>query len=251
MGRTPLIAGNWKMFKTGNEAVITAERLAELSRDVENTEIMIAPSFLSLPLVADAVKGTNIKTGAQNLFYEKQGAYTGEVSGDMIKAAGAQYVIIGHSERRQYFMETDDSVNKKIRAAIESGLIPVLCIGETKTQRDEEKAFFILDKQLKDGLKGFHSDELKNLIIAYEPVWAIGTGLTATPDQVNEIHQFIRSVIRTMFEASFSDAVRILYGGSVKPDNVSGLMKLKDVDGALVGGASLDADTFIEIIKFN
>ncbi len=251
MNRTPLIAGNWKMFKTGDEAVATAERLAELSRDVENTEIMIAPTFLSLPLVADAVKGTKIKTGAQNLFYENQGAYTGEVSGEMIKAAGAQYVIIGHSERRQYFMETDDSVNKKIKAAIEADLIPVLCIGETKTQRDEEKAFFILDKQLKDGLKGFHSDELKNLIIAYEPVWAIGTGLTATPDQVNEIHQFIRSVIRTIFEASFSDAVRILYGGSVKPDNVSGLMKLKDVDGALVGGASLDADTFIKIVKFN
>ncbi len=250
MSRTPLIAGNWKMFKTGNEAVSTAEKLAELTRDVENTDIMIAPTFLSLPLVADAVKGTNIKTGAQNLFYEKQGAYTGEVSGEMIKAAGAQYVIIGHSERRQYFMETDESVCKKIKAAIEAELIPVLCIGETKTQRDEKKAFFILDKQLKNGLKGFQPDELKDLVIAYEPVWAIGTGQTATPDQVNEIHEFIRSVIRTTFGGSFSDSVRILYGGSVKPENVSALMALNDVDGALVGGASLDAETFIKIIKF-
>ncbi len=250
MSRIPLIAGNWKMFKTGTEAVATAEKLAELARDVEYTEIMIAPTFLSLPLVAEAVKGTNIKIGAQNLFYEKQGAYTGEVSGEMIKAAGGQYAIIGHSERRQYFMETDESICKKIRAAMEADLKPILCIGETKTQRDEEKAFFILDKQIVDGLKGFNPDELKDLIIAYEPVWAIGTGQTATPDQVNEIHGFIRSVIRTMLGGSFSDSLRILYGGSVKPENVSDLMALNDVDGALVGGASLDADTFIKIIKF-
>lgn len=250
MNRKPLIAGNWKMFKTGGEAVSTAKRLAELSIDVKDTDIMIAPTLLSLPLVAEAVKGTNIKTGAQNLFYEKQGAYTGEVSGEMIKAAGAQYVIIGHSERRQYFMETNDSVRKKIKAAINADLIPVLCVGETKIQRDEDKAFFILDKQIGDGLKGFHSDELKNLILAYEPVWAIGTGKTATCDQVSEIHQFIRSVIRTMFGGEFADSIRILYGGSVKPENVSDLMALKEVDGALVGGASLDADTFIKIIKF-
>ncbi len=250
MSRIPLIAGNWKMFKTGVEAVSTAEKLAELCRDVKDTEIMIAPTFLSLPLVAEALKGTNIKTGAQNLFYESEGAYTGEVSGTMIKAAGAQYAIIGHSERRQYFMETNDSVRKKIKAAMEAKLIPVLCIGETEIQRDEEKTFFILDKQIGDGLKGFHSDGLNNLVIAYEPVWAIGTGKTATPDQVNEIHQFIRSVIRTIFGGDFADTVRILYGGSVKPGNVSDLMALKDVDGALVGGASLDADIFIKIIKF-
>ncbi len=246
-----MIAGNWKMFKTGGEAVDTAKKLAELCHDIKNTEIMIAPTFLSLPLVAEVLKETNIKTGAQNLFYEKQGAYTGEVSGDMIKAAGAQYVIIGHSERRQYFMETDESVCKKIKAAMEAELIPVLCIGETKIQRDEEKAFFILDKQMGDGLKGFHPDDLKELVIAYEPVWAIGTGQTASPGQVNEIHQFIRSVLRTMFGGSIADSVRILYGGSVKPDNVSDLMALEDVDGALVGGASLDADTFIKIVKFN
>ncbi len=251
MSRTPLIAGNWKMYKTGAEAVETATTLAHLCLNIQDVEVMIAPSFLSLPLVAASLKNTNINIGAQNLYFEKQGAFTGEVSADMIKAAGAQYVIIGHSERRQYFGETDTSVCKKIKAAIEVGLKPVFCIGESKTQRDDEKTFSVLDKQLSNGLKGFGSDELAQLVLAYEPVWAIGTGKTASIDQVRQVHQYLRSLLEQLFSKDFSDQTRILYGGSVKPENVKDLMGIEDVDGALVGGASLDADKFINIIKYN
>lgn len=251
MSRIPLIAGNWKMYKTGPEAVETARHLAQLISDIRGTEVMIAPTFLSLPLVAAAVEDTKVKIGAQNLYFEPQGAFTGEISAPMIKAAGAEYVIIGHSERRQYFFETDASVCKKIKAAIEVGLKPILCIGETAAQRDEEKTVSVLDKQVSDGLKGFGSDELKNLVLAYEPVWAIGTGKTAGVEQVNEVHQHLRSLLSTLFSGEFAARTRILYGGSVKPDNAKELMGIEDVDGALVGGASLDANMFINIIKYN
>ena len=250
MSRTPLIAGNWKMYKTGPEAVETAMELEKLCSDVTDVDVMIAPTYLSLPLVSTTLRDSGIKVGAQNLYFENQGAFTGEVSAEMIKAAGAEYVIIGHSERRQYFGETDLSVNKKIRAAIGSGLKPVLCIGETETDRDEEKTFSILDKQVSNGLKGLSFDELGNLVLAYEPVWAIGTGKTASIDQVDEVHQYLRSLLEKLFSKDFSGKTRILYGGSVKPDNVKELMGIKDVDGALVGGASLDSDTFINIIKY-
>ncbi|MEA2061179.1 MAG: triose-phosphate isomerase [Thermodesulfobacteriota bacterium] len=250
MSRIPLIAGNWKMFKTGPEAVATAEKLAALARDVKETEIMIAPTFLSLPLVSQKTENTNVKTGTQNLFYEKEGAYTGEVSAEMVRAAGAEYVIIGHSERRQYFGETDSSICLKIKSALNAGLRPVLCIGETEKEKDEKKTFSVLDKQIENGLKGFRSEELENLVLAYEPVWAIGTGKTATPEQVNEVHHYIRTLIEKLFDTRLAQGMRILYGGSVKPENVSDLMALEDVDGALVGGASLDADKFIQIIKF-
>jgi triosephosphate isomerase len=250
MSRTPLIAGNWKMYKTGPEAVETAMELEKLCSDVTDVDVMIAPTYLSLPLVSTALRDSGIKVGAQNLYFENQGAFTGEVSAEMIKAAGAEYVIIGHSERRQYFGETDLSVNKKIRAAIGSGLKPVLCIGETETDRDEEKTFSILDKQVSNGLKGLSFDELGNLVLAYEPVWAIGTGKTASVDQVDEVHQYLRSLLEKLFSKDFSGKTRILYGGSVNPDNVKELMGIKDVDGALVGGASLDADKFINIIKY-
>ncbi len=250
MSRTPLIAGNWKMYKTGPEAVETAMELEKLCSDVTDVDVMIAPTYLSLPLVSTTLRDSGIKVGAQNLYFENQGAFTGEVSAEMIKAAGAEYVIIGHSERRQYFGETDLSVNKKIRAAIGSGLKPVLCIGETETDRDEEKTFSILDKQVSNGLKGLSFDELGNLVLAYEPVWAIGTGKTASVDQVDEVHQYLRSLLEKLFSKDFSGKTRILYGGSVKPDNVKELMGIKDVDGALVGGASLDSDTFINIIKY-
>ncbi len=251
MSRTPLIAGNWKMYKTGPQAVETARALVQLCSNVQGVEVMIAPTFLSLPLVAAAIEGTDIKIGAQNLYFEKEGAFTGEICADMIKAAGAQYVIIGHSERRQYFGETDASVCRRIKAAIEAGLKPVLCIGESGTQREEEKTFSILDKQVSDGLKGLGSDELKDLVLAYEPVWAIGTGKTASIDQVNDVHQFLRSLLEKLFSKNFSSHTRILYGGSVNPGNAKDLMGIEDVDGALVGGASLDADKFINIIKFN
>ncbi len=250
MSRTPLIAGNWKMYKTGPEAVETAMELEKLCSDVTDVDVMIAPTYLSLPLVSTTLRDSRIKVGAQNLYFENQGAFTGEVSAEMIKAAGAEYVIIGHSERRQYFGETDLSVNKKIRAAMGSGLKPVLCIGETETNRDEEKTFSILDKQVSNGLKGLSFDELGNLVLAYEPVWAIGTGKTASVDQVDEVHQYLRSLLEKLFSKDFSGKTRILYGGSVNPDNVKELMGIKDVDGALVGGASLDADKFINIIKY-
>ncbi len=250
MNRIPLIAGNWKMYKTGPEAIETAKKLAILCSDVVNVDVMIAPTFLSLPLVSSGVQGSLLKTGAQNLYFEKEGAFTGEVSAEMVKAAGAEYVIIGHSERRQYFGETDETVCKKLRSAVNSGLKPVMCIGETETERDQEKTFLILDKQVSDGLKGFGSNELKDLVLAYEPVWAIGTGKTANTNQVAEVHQYLRSLLSRLFSKDFSSRIRILYGGSVKPENVKELMSIKDVDGALVGGASLDPEKFIKIIKY-
>jgi triosephosphate isomerase len=250
MNRIPFIAGNWKMYKTGPEAVETAKRLVNLCTDVEKVEVLIAPTFLSLPLVSNCVRGSCLKIGAQNLYFEKEGAFTGEVSAAMIKAAGAEYVLIGHSERRQYFDETDETICKKLRAAIQAGLKPILCIGETESERDQEKTFLILDKQVSDGLKGLGPDELKDLVLAYEPVWAIGTGKTANTRQVDEVHQYLRSLLSRLFSAAFSGRVRILYGGSVKPENAKELMNIKDVDGALVGGASLDPDKFIKIIKY-
>ncbi|MCP4672006.1 MAG: triose-phosphate isomerase [Desulfobacula sp.] len=250
MSRTPLIAGNWKMYKTGPQAVETALDLEKLCLDVTGVEVMIAPTYLSLPLVATTLRDSNIKVGVQNLYFEEQGAFTGEISAQMTKAAGAEYAIIGHSERRQYFGETDLTVSKKIKAAIQSNLNPVLCIGETEAQRDAQKTFSILDKQVSNGLKGLSSDELENLVLAYEPVWAIGTGKTASADQVDEVHQYLRSLLEKLFSKNFSSKTRILYGGSVNPDNVKKLMGIRDVDGALVGGASLDAEKFINIIKY-
>jgi len=251
MNRIPLIAGNWKMYKTGPEAMKTAQDLVDLCVDVENIEVMIAPTYLSLPLVSDVVKNTNVKLGAQNLYYQKEGAFTGEISGDMLLIAGAEYVIIGHSERRQYFGETDESVCKKINSATEIGLKPILCIGESETQRDEENTFEILDKQVTNGLKGLGFEEPSELVLAYEPIWAIGTGKTASIDQVEEVHEFLRTLLEKKFSKDLAAQTRILYGGSVKPENAKDLMRIGDVDGALVGGASLDAETFINIIKYN
>ncbi|MCP3940859.1 MAG: triose-phosphate isomerase [Desulfobacteraceae bacterium] len=251
MNRRPFIAGNWKMHKTGQQAVQTATRLAELCSDLTDPEVMIAPTSLSLPLVAKALENTPVKVGAQNLHFEKQGAFTGEISAEMIKAAGAEYILIGHSERRQYFGETDESVCKKIKAALEAGLKPVLCIGETQEQREEKNTYLVLDKQVSNGLKRFGLEELSDLVLAYEPVWAIGTGLTASIEQVAQVHKHLRSLLEDLFSKDLADRTRILYGGSVKPENVKDLMGIEDVDGALVGGASLDADNFINIIKYN
>jgi len=248
--RTPLIAGNWKMYKTGNEAVETAEKLLELVSDVETTDIMIAPTFTSLALVSKVIGNSNIALGAQNIYWEKEGAFTGEISGPMLVSAGCQYVIIGHSERRQYFGETNNTVNKKIFAATKSGLIPIVCVGETAAERNEEKTFSVLDKQIEKGLEGLTLDEHQSIVLAYEPVWAIGTGKTATPDQVQEVHFYLRDLIEKRFGNMLAKTIRILYGGSVKPDNVSELMALPDIDGALVGGASLQPDSFSKIINF-
>lgn len=248
--RRPLIAGNWKMYKTCGESVKSAQQLKSLVDGVTHTEIMIAPTFSSLYPVFHAIKGSRINLGGQNLHWETEGAFTGEISGDMLKSAGCSFVIIGHSERRQYFGETDESVNKKIKAALACGLKPVFCIGESETERDSNLTFSVLDKQVQAGLKGYVSDDLSDLVLAYEPVWAIGTGKTATADQAQEVHTFLRASIAKQFDAPLAQSLRILYGGSVKPGNIAELMSMPDIDGALVGGASLDAETFSQIVKF-
>lgn len=248
--RRPLIAGNWKMFKTCQEATATADKLVELTKGITDVDIMIAPSYISLYAVSEKTKGSSVSLGAQNLHWEKEGAFTGEISSDMLQSCGCSHVLIGHSERRQFFGETDETVNKRIKTALANGLVPVFCIGETENERDDEKTFNVLDKQVQDGLKDLGSGSLAELVIAYEPVWAIGTGKTATPAQVQEVHAFLRSLIGKIFGDDFSGKIRILYGGSVKPANISELMQLDDVDGALVGGASLDADIFSQIVHF-
>jgi triosephosphate isomerase len=248
--RTPLIAGNWKMYKTTPEAVKTARRLVELVADSADVDIMIAPVFTALDPVSKVVKDSRVAMGAQNLYWEKEGAYTGEISADMLVAAGCQYVLIGHSERRQYFGETDETVNKKIQAATDAGLIPVFCVGETEAQREAGQTFSVLDKQVKIGLDGYFAKDLGTLVIAYEPVWAIGTGKTATTEQAQEAHNYIRSLIAQNVDKDLAQSIRILYGGSVKPDNIAHLMQMPDIDGGLVGGASLDAESFSKIVKF-
>lgn len=248
--RRPLIAGNWKMYKTPIEAAETARQLVEHVTGVTDVDIMIAPTFTALAPVFKVIQNSPVALGAQNLFWEDEGAYTGEISAPMLKSVGCQYGIIGHSERRQYFGETDETVNKKIQAVIQVGLKPVLCVGETENERESEQTFSVLDKQVKNGLEKLVSDQLDMLVIAYEPVWAIGTGKTATDDQAQEVHQFIRSLVEKNFGKALSESIRILYGGSVKPNNIADLMSMPDIDGALVGGASLDAESFSRIVKF-
>jgi triosephosphate isomerase len=248
--RLPLIAGNWKMYKTGDEAVQTAKHLKELTADATGVEIMIAPTFTALAQVATVLKASIITLGAQNLHWETHGAFTGEISAPMLVNAGCRYVIIGHSERRQYFGETDQSVQRKIRAAVTAGLRPVMCIGETEAEREAGNTFSVLDKQIQKGLESFVFQDLKSLVVAYEPVWAIGTGKTATKEQAQEAHAYIRRQLATIVDDGFAQQVRILYGGSVKPSNVKELMAMPDVDGALVGGASLDPETFSQLVHY-
>ena len=248
--RRPLIAGNWKMFKTCPEAVETAGQLVKLVAMTTDIDVMIAPPFTALAQVSDVVRGSCVSLGAQNLFWEAQGAFTGAISPAMLVSAGCKYVIIGHSERRQYFNETDETVNKRIKAAFDNDLIPVMCVGESEKERESKNTFSVLDKQVKKGLEDFSADNLKRLVIAYEPVWAIGTGKTATSEQAQEVHRFLRSVLEKSFGNMLAKSIRILYGGSVKPNNIAKLMAMPDVDGALVGGASLDPETFSKIVHF-
>jgi triosephosphate isomerase len=245
-----LIAGNWKMYKTGDEAVDFVQKLLPQVSGVADRDIMIAPAFTALEAAAAALKGSAVGLGAQDMFWEAEGAFTGQVSPRMLAAAGCRYVIIGHSERRQFFGETDDTVNRKIRAALKSDLVPVMCVGESEKEREAGQTFSILDKQIKDGLEKLVAAELGSLVIAYEPVWAIGTGKTATAAQAEEAHAFIRSLMEGLFGSGLAASVRILYGGSVKPENASELMAMSDIDGALVGGASLNPDSFAKIVKF-
>lgn len=248
--RTPIIAGNWKLFKKSSEAVNFVTKLAPLVQNTNGVEIIIAPVFTILPIVKQAITGSNIMLSAQDCFWEEEGAFTGEISPGLLVDAGCSHVIIGHSERRHYFGETDEVVNRKIKAAISSGLTVLFCIGETLTEREADKTFDILRAQVQKGLAGLAKKELDKIVIAYEPVWAIGTGKTATDGQAQEAHAFIRHVLAELYDSQVSDAIRILYGGSVKPENIKGLMTQPDIDGALVGGASLKADSFGAIINY-
>jgi triosephosphate isomerase len=248
--RTPVIAGNWKLFKTIAEATGMVTELKPLVAGTKGVEIVVAPVFTALSRTADALKGSNVCLAAQDCYWEEEGAYTGEVAPKLLKDAGCSHVIIGHSERRQYFGETDETVNKKARAAIAAGLVAIVCVGETLAEREADRTFAVIEAQLKGGLAGFTAEMLARTIIAYEPVWAIGTGKTASDQQAQEVHAFIRGLLVKLFGQSPADATRILYGGSVKPDNVKGLMSQPDIDGALVGGASLKADSFAAIANF-
>jgi triosephosphate isomerase (TIM) len=247
--RSPLIAGNWKMFKTVAETVKHVKALRALVKDITEVEIVVAPPFPSIHAAAESLRGSNIAVAAQNLHWEREGAFTGEVSASMIQEAGAELVIIGHSERRTLFGETDATVNRKIGAAFASALTPIVCIGETLDQRERNETLDVLDRQLKSGLDGVTSEQLARVVLAYEPVWAIGTGRNATPAQAGEAHSHIRQRLRQWFGVEAADRCRVIYGGSVKPENIRDLVAQPDVDGALVGGASLDVKAFFDIIR--
>ena len=246
--RIPFIAANWKMHKTVHEAVVFVKEFRSLVKDMEDVEIVVAPPFTALHAVAEAARNSNVGVAGQNLYWERQGAFTGEVSGEMVREAGAEYVIIGHSERRRLFGDTDEAVNRRLQAALAAKLTPIVCIGETLEERDANQTLDILDRQLKVGLDGMSGDQIGSLVIAYEPVWAIGTGRNATPEQAGEAHAHIRQRLRQGFGGDAADHCHVIYGGSVKPDNIHELLVLPDVDGALVGGASLEIKSFHAIV---
>jgi len=248
--RTPLMAGNWKMYKTAAETKAFFEKFIPLAAGAQGRDILICPPFVNLPAAVEAVKGTAIGIGAQNLFWAKEGAFTGEVSGAMIRAVGAEWVLIGHSERRQYFGETDETVLKRTVAALEYGLKPVVCVGERLEEREAGQTEAVLVKQFAGGLAGLTPEQFAQVVIAYEPVWAIGTGKTATPEMAEDAHRVIRAEVAKKFGEEQAAKTRILYGGSVKPDNTQALMAQEDIDGVLVGGASLDPASFAAIVNF-
>jgi len=245
--RIPFIAGNWKMYKTVAETVKYVKELRGLVKGVEGVEIVLAPPFTALHAAAEAARNSNVGIAAQDVYWERDGAFTGEVSASMIREAGAEYVIVGHSERRTLFGETDTTVNQKVIAAFAAGLAPIVCIGETLDQRERNETFEVLDRQIKQGLDGLTPEQIGQLVIAYEPVWAIGTGRNATAAQAAEAHAHIRTRLRQWFGPDAADLCHVIYGGSVKPENIAELIAQPDVDGALVGGASLDVRSFLEI----
>ena len=247
--RVPLFAANWKMFKTSHEAVSFVREFSALVKTFDDVEIVLAPPFTALAPAAEAARNTQISIAAQNLYFEREGAFTGEISAAMIKDAGAEFVIIGHSERRRLFGDTDEWVSRKLRAALYASLIPIVCIGETLTERERGETLAVLDRQIKTGFDGMTADQMADLVIAYEPVWAIGTGKNATAAEAGEAHAHIRARLGEWFGAPAADGCRVLYGGSVKPDNIAELIAHPDVDGALVGGASLDVRSFFEIVN--
>jgi triosephosphate isomerase (TIM) len=248
--RKPVMAGNWKMFKTPAETTAFFEKFRPLVEKSEHCEIVICPPFTDLAAAVAAVKGTHITIGAQNIAWAKDGAFTGEISGGMIQAVGATHTLVGHSERRQYFGETDATVLKRTEAALAANLTPIVCVGERLEERESGNTEAVLERQFRDGIAGLAPEKFAKIVIAYEPVWAIGTGKTATPEIAADAHRAIRAQVRARFGKEAADATRILYGGSVKPDNVRTLMAQPEIDGVLVGGASLDATGFASIVNF-
>ena len=245
--RRPIIAGNWKMNKTASEGVELVKELMPLVKDAKCDVVVCVPAT-DIYAVGQAIKGSNVKLGAQNVHFAKSGAFTGEISADMLKELGVEYVIIGHSERRQYFGETDETVNKRTLAALEAGLTPIVCVGESLEERESGKTEALLKKQVEEGFKGVQ--DITKLVIAYEPVWAIGTGKTATSEQANETIGYIRSVVSDMFGKDAAEKVRIQYGGSMKPSNAKELMAMEEIDGGLIGGASLKALDFSQVVNY-
>lgn len=249
--RTPIIAGNWKMYKTVPEAVLLARGIRNHLTEPPKVEVVLCPPYTALAAVRDVIRESPILLGAQDMHWEKSGAFTGEVSAEMLLDFGCKYVIIGHSERRQLFGETNESVQRKVRSALSAGLSPILCVGERLKERETGLTERVVQEQLQSGVRGLDSPEIRRVVVAYEPVWAIGTGKTATPAQAEEVHRFIRGLLRDLYDTSVAEEIRIQYGGSVKPDNVSALMHEPDIDGALVGGASLDVESFVKIVMYS
>ncbi len=247
---TPMIAANWKMNLTVDEGVSLINALKPLISDVEDVEVVVAPSFVSLSEIRKALEGTDIRLAAQNVHWELKGAYTGEISPLMLKDIGCDYVIIGHSERRHIFNENDESINKKLLASLKQGIKPILCVGETLDQRKRGETIKVIERQMIMDLEGVFPSQMNNIVIAYEPVWAIGTGETATPEQAEEVHNFIKEFLIDSFGLDETRGTRVLYGGSVKPENIKGLMAQPHIDGALVGGASLVSESFASIVRF-
>ncbi len=249
MARKVIIAGNWKMNKTASEAKTLVEELKAKVKDISSVDIVVCPPFTSIDAAVKAAAGSNVKVGAQNIHWAENGAFTGEISAQMLKEAGVEYAIIGHSERRQYFGETDETVNKRLKAALAAGLKPIVCIGELLDEREGGRTEKVLFTQLEGGLDGITEEQMAGIIIAYEPVWAIGTGKTATPEMAEETHCYIRQQLGDMFDRETAGKVRIQYGGSMKADNAASLVAQKNIDGGLIGGASLKADSFADLVR--
>ncbi len=246
--RKIVIAGNWKMNKTVAESVRLASEVAAAARDVKNVVVVVAPTYLALAKVADVLQGTKVKLAAQDVHWENQGAFTGKVSADMLKEVGVDYVIIGHSEQRTYFGETDETVNKKVKKVLSLGMLPIICIGETLAERQGGRLESVLTTQVNGAYNGLSIDDARRTVIAYEPVWAIGTGVTATDDEAQQAHAFVRGLLAKLYGDELAQSVSIQYGGSMKPENAAGLLAQKDIDGGLIGGAALKADSFLGII---
>lgn len=247
--RKPIVAGNWKMNETSDEAEVLSRGVVEAVADAGEVDVVVCPPFTALERVAGVVKGTSVGLGAQNMHWESEGAYTGEVSGAMLLTCGCEYVILGHSERRTYFGETDTTVNQRLKAALGCGLKPIVCVGETLEERKSEVTEKVIRKQVTGAFDGLSNTEAEATVLAYEPVWAIGTGLTATPEQAEAVHAFIRGVLGQLYSEDTAGGIRIQYGGSVKPDNAADLFSQDNIDGGLIGGAALDAASFAAIVK--